>query len=229
MRMSTPFNLNCKKVIYDKFEIPCKHSGRVGLLSVEVTGKELLAFSCSKCRDIKLVDLQTTNVMMAYNGEKGMMCKGEENSLFVEASYDQVLELDCTHPVLRKRKTINTTISGYLKGMCYVPSPYRSLVASNGQEVVSVACDNNAVTWRRKQGSFYSEPHGLFYSKMHQAILLADGSLGRILVLDPRTGTVSQAIKLSGMGDRELCLSDDQLIVRHNISLRKHISFYSVN
>ena len=120
-------------------------------------------------------------------------------------------------------------MSGYFKGMCYVPSPYRSLVASNGQEVVSVACDNNAVTWKRKQGSFYSQPHGLFYSEMHQAILLADGSLSRILVLDPRTGTVSQAIKLSGMGDiRELYISDDQLIVRHNISLRKHMSFYSV-
>ena len=95
-------------MIYDKFKIPCKHSGRVGLLSVEVAGKELLALSCSKCRVLKLLDLQAVDVLEAYSGEKGIMCKGEENTIFVEASYDQVLELDCTHPVLRKIKTINT-------------------------------------------------------------------------------------------------------------------------
>ena len=226
------YSLHWQHLTDRRLNIPCKHASGKGLLCLEIPGKEYLAISCSDCRDIKLMDLNTNDVTKAYGGEKWLvkMCEGEGNTLYVEASHDQVLELDCTHPVFSKLKTINTRMDGYFKGMTYVPSPHRLLIASNGQKVVAISCETNRTAWRRQKASFDSNPRGLFYSKTHHTILAADGKHSRILVLDPGTGNTLQTIDLPGMGTiKDLSFSGDQLVVRNDKMFKKQISFFSVN
>ena len=231
------YSLHGLKLVYDKLKIPCKHSGRVGLLSLVISGIELLAISCSECRDIKLLNLDSQDVNNAYSGGEWVirMCEGEGNTLYVEIFHGQILELDCTHTVFSKRKIINTQIEGHLKGICYAPSPHKLLVASTGKKVVAIACDSGKMVWKRKCRSLYHahydphDPHGLAYSKIHNAILLVDGFTSRILVLEPPTGYTKQIIDLPGMGHfRNLYLNGNQLVLRHNNFRKKYISFFSV-
>ena len=157
------------------------------------------------------------------------MCEGEGNTLYVEASRDQVLELDCTRPVFSIIKILSFKMNGYFKGMCYVPSSHRLLVASNGRKVVAISCDTNRIVWRRKEGYFTSDPCGLYYSQTYYAVLVADGEHSRIPVLDPGTGNTLQTMDLPGMGTvKNVSFSGDQLVVRNDKFYEKEISF-SVN
>ena len=220
-----------QQVIYNKLNMSCKHGCRVGLLCLEISGIEHLAISCSECKDIKLLNLFTTDLTTSYSGKKMLrMCEGEGNTLYVEASHDRVLELDCTQPVFNRTKTLTIKMSGHFKGMCYVPSPHRLLVASNGGKVIAISCDTNKVAWERSKLCFDSNSRGLYYSETHHAILVADGNHGRILVLDPSTGKKSQTIELPGMGEIiHVCLNGGQLVVRHNNLFGRQISIFSVN
>ena len=115
-------------------------------------------------------------VIKAYSGEKGLMrmCMVKGNTLYIETCNDQVLELDCTHPTFTKRNTFATTIQGYFKGMYYVPSSHRLLVGTNGKEIVAIDCDTHRRARTRIKTS-QSHPRGLFYSKIHDAILVTGG------------------------------------------------------
>ena len=224
-------SLNAQQVIYNKLNMPCRHSCRVGLLCLEIAGIEHLAISCSDCKDIKLLNLFTTDLTTSYSGKKMFrMCEGEGNTLYVEASHNRVLELDCTQPVFSRTNTLTTNMSGHFKGMCYVPSPHKLLVASNGGKVVAISCDTNKVAWERNKLCFNSNPRGLYYSQTHHAILVADGFHSRILLLNPATGRKIQTIQLPGMEEIiHVCLNSGQLVVRHNTMFGRQISIFSVN
>ena len=224
------YPLHSQDLIPEKRNVPCNHSGRVGLLGLVISGIEYLAISCSECRDIKLLDLETMKVIKAYSGEKGVMrmCQGEGNTLYVEACNDQVLELDCTHTTFTKRKMFNRTIHGYFKGMCYVPSPCRLLIGSNGEEIVAIDCDTYRRAWKRIKIS-QTDPRGLFYSKIHDAILVADGYWSNVTVLEPDTFQTRQKLEFPEMGTfRNLFLHGNQLILRHNSFVKRYVSFFSI-
>ena len=223
--------LDTQEVIYNKINIPCRHNCRAGLLALEISGIEYLAISCPDCKDIKLLNLFTCDLTTAYSGKKMLrMCEGEGNTLYVEASHNRVLELDCSQTVFSRTETLTTKMSGNFRGMCYVPSPYRLLVASNGRKVVAIARDTNKIAWERNKPCFNTDPRGLYYSKVHHAILVADGNHSRILVLNPDTGRKIQTIRLPGMGEIiHMCLNNGQLIVRHSNLFGRKISVFSVN
>ena len=227
------YTLHGKKLVHEKFKIPCKHKGRVGLLSLVISEIEYLAFSCSECRDIKLLDLQTMDIIKAFSGETPLMrmCEGEGNTLYVEVSDGQILELNCTNTQFHLKKIIGLGIKGHLKGLCYVPSPYRFLVASgDNKEVVAISFDTNRMVWERPPYFSDSDPYGVYYSNEHRTLLLADGFINKIFVLDPGTGSTVQGISLSGRGDiKALDFSGDQLVVRNSTCFKKQISFYKLN
>ena len=227
------YTLHGQTLVHDKLKVPCKHRGRVGLLSLVISEIEYLAISCSECRDIKLLDLQTMNVIKAFSGETELMkmCEGEGNTIYVEVFAGQILELDCKRTVFNTTKIINTGIEGNLKGLCYVPSPYRLLdVSSDFKAVAAISLATDVMVWERDQGFFDSDPYGLYYSMQHRAIFLAEGSFSRILVLDPGTGSTVQRINLPGKGViKALGFYNDQLVVRSNTCLKKQISFYKLN
>ena len=231
------FAIHGKHITRDKLYHPCQHTYRGGLLSVEIAGKEYLTISCSECNNIKLMDLQTGGVTIAYIGKKMMkMCKGEGNTLYVKSVQDQILELDCTHPVFSKIKVMNTEMGGnsYYIGLCYVPSPYRYIISTNGEKIVATACDTNTRVWKIKIGFPIKrfDPHGLLYSQRHHAILVADGNKNRIVVLNPSNGDTLQTLMLPGMGTIvDLCLNNHQLVVKHRSGIieKNKISFFSIN
>ena len=230
------FSVHGKHITSDKFNNSCQHSPG-GLLCVEIAGKEYLAISCPKCRNIKLLDLQTGQVTGVFWGKiLRRMCQGEGGTLYVESAEDEVLELYCTLPVFTKTKTMNTEIESNSKyrGMCYVSSPYRYIVVTNGDKIVSTACDTNTRVWKVKQGFPLKsiDPHGMLYSQRHHSILVADGKKSRILVLNPSNGDTTQEITLSGMGNIiSLCINNNQLVVKHisGIFNKAKMSFFSVN
>ena len=81
------------------------------------------------------------------------------------------------------------------------------------------------MVWERPPYLSDTDPHSLYYCNEHGALLLADGRLSRILVLDPRTGRTLQRINLFLKGIiTALDFSGDQLVVRAGSQVTMQLS-----
>ena len=219
----------------------CGHGGGF-LLCVQVAGCEYLALSCDQCRDIKLMNPKRKKGLLRQFGsgssiqyevitafsvaQVGRMCQGEENRMFVQ-SRDVVLELDTSTTAFTKLKTIHT---GGCFSLCYVPDLQRLLVVSDGHadEVRSVSCDDNTVLWWVKKDDNL-DPGPLLYIPGHDAILVADLGVNRVVVLTPGTGSQIQSITLphNVHGIVGMCLFNHQIIVVSEGDGRR-ISYFSL-
>ncbi len=96
--------------------------------------------------------------------------------------------------------------------------------------VRAVSCDTDEKAWELsgKIQGLPCEPHGVVYSPNLHALLVADGNNTRVLVVNPDNGSIRQVVQLHadvGMVS-ELCLHNQQLIVRHSAGKKEKVSFY---
>lgn len=79
--------------------ITCPDIDEVNILGMQVGGEELLAVSCHRCRDIKLVKLETGETCVGFTHEiyrPGRMCHGEIGEMLAMDTYGNgVIRLDC--------------------------------------------------------------------------------------------------------------------------------------
>ena len=229
------------RLIEKQIQHPCKHS-YVYLLCVQVAGREYLALSCVRCRDIKLMVIPKRKkgimlrfgsgssiqceVITAFSGEEvERMCQGEENRMFVLSS-GGVLELDTSSTTFTKVKIMNIGYSSYYIGLCYMPDPHRLLVVSDGNEVRAVSCDDNTVVWKVKKDDDLNPGPSLCIPG-HNAILVADWPKNRVVVLNPGTGLRIQTITLPNnvYKIRGMCLFN--VIIVESEGNGRRISYFS--
>ena len=220
------------RLIEKQIKCPCQHKYLyllIYILCVQVAGQEYLALSCSKCRNIKLMNLnkQKVNsseskllqyeVITAFSGEMVQrICHGEENRLFVRSSAD-VMELDTSTTTFTKVRTINISGLGigFYNYLCYVPHPHRLLVTTgNGDnEVCAVSCDDSKKAWRVESEELYAG--NLAYTPTHESIIVTDGFRNQIVIFSPSNGSRWQSIQLPNnvYEIQGLCVYNHQLIV----------------
>lgn len=207
------------------------------LLGVEVKGRELLAVSCSHCRDIKLVDLQTGEKSVAYRYKDKQkpeaMCEGEPGRLWVLEN-GAVIELNCTDKVFCETGDVfNANLVCYVRSICYLAAPHDVLVVSTYDHVRAYRRSGKPV-W--KMPSHHEDvkvdPEGLAFSVQHQVLLLADGKNRRLLQLDPRDGSILRSFPLQKLSPvfknhvpYRLSWSGDHLVVLADYS--RLFSFFS--
>ena len=184
----------------DKKDTPCKH---ITLLHcTEVEGQEFFVQSCGECLNIKLIDPTSDNEpTIAIEGETfGRMCDGEKNRLFVKIKDNGVLELDSSSKKFSKLRTINIGIENYAP-FCYIPNPYKLIVAISNNKVEATSCDDGKTAWEI-DGIVLGRkiyPEGLLFLSSHGTLLLSGGVRGRILALNPNNGSHLQTIEPSDL------------------------------
>ena len=234
----TLFQFSLHEGLFIEKEIKPPYEHYLHLLCVNVAGREYLALSCVDCRDIQLMDLnkqkgfsaQSGSHMIryvmktAFSGERVLrMCQVNENRLFVQSDNDSVLELDTSTTIFTKVRTIRT---GPVSGLCYVPDPYRLLIARDGGELRAFSSGDKKVVWRdRHSGHLLCLPS-------HDATLVADWSKNRVTILHPGLGSKIQIIQLPAYvrGIRALFLINSQIVVASEgqQQFMMRISFFSL-
>ncbi len=203
-----------------------------------IAGKEQVAVACTACRDIKLVNLQRNEAVVAFSTgfrfPPARMCTGEGATVLVYSLHQgEVMQLNVsrdafTGPAL----TQSSGMSGWCHGMCYVPEPINAVVLSDGLSIKTVALSDGETLWE-VTGVVDGEevcPWGLFYSAKHRAVLVCDGGNPRVLVLDPRDGSHHQTLELpDNLGEiLDMCLHLDQVILQHRTQSKEKLSFFSI-
>ena len=88
--------LSRKKII----GLPCDHLNGIHLTSLMINRREQLTVSCEDCLDIKLLDLQTEEWIVAFSGIAGKLFDAGNDKLFVHTVNDSsVLQPNCSAPV----------------------------------------------------------------------------------------------------------------------------------
>ena len=214
----------------------CEHDQQ-NLLPVTMNNKELLAVSCPDCQMIRLLDIETGDVTVAFHDSRfypGWMRHGEGDVMYVVPKGAPVLELNTTQvPFTGPVRTIQSGMEMYYS-MCYIPSPHRLIVLSDNTGLIrAVSAETGENVWGVKWevDGVQCEPHGMLFSPQHQVLLVADGRNCRVLVLHPGDGSHLQTIQLDREMDAiiELCLHQNKLVVHHNAGGKEKVSYFSIN
>ena len=218
----------------------CQHDHQY-LLPVTMNNKELLAVSCPDCQMIRLLDVETRDVTIAFHDSRfypGRMSHGEGDVMYVTHSVEgavPVLELNTAQvPFTGPVRTIQSGMKGYYS-MCYIPSPHRLIVLSLHPEslIRAVSAETGEKVWEVKGevDGVECRPNGLLFSPQHQVLLVADGWNYRLLVLHPGDGSHLQTIQLDREmgGIVELCLHQNKLVVHHYDDHKHKVSYFSIN
>ena len=158
------------------------------------------------------------------------MCQGEENRLFVQLR-DHVLELDTSTTTFTKVRTIRVPDSLNIYSLCYVPDPYQLLVVRDDDNISAVSCDDDKGVWRLEQIDEALDPvRLLIYVSSHNAILAAEWSKNRIVVLHPGNGIQVKTISLPDNVHKvgKMCLFNNQIIVAGKKGEVYAISYFSL-
>ena len=225
-----------KGVIWEKCPqwVPafCYHNRCDDLLAVVMAGRELLAVSCHVCLTIRVCDLSTESVSVAFHNGKycpSQMCHGTPGFIYaihvpLLKSKVKLMLLNCVQSMFPVGKLRQLEIKS-CASIAYVPHPYRLVAVSvilPAPGVHAVCCDTGQLKWE-----FPGNAHGILYSGPHDSLLV--GQPGKIVVLRPRDGLPLQTIDLPGLGDiRDLCLYSGQLILHHVRDGHK-VSYLSIN
>ena len=206
-------------------------------LECHTAGKhELLAVACPGCRDIRLLDLSNGTKTTAFSNKQykpDLMCLGEKGTMLVYSLKDKypVLELNCTKSGFTgPNGTLQTGMNQWCNGMCYLPSPHRTVVLSMASDSVirAVSVDHDEFVWKinGEIDGAMCNPWGMVYSNKHDALLICDGDNERVLVLDPRDGSHLQTVPLPHRTGPvyDVNLHDDQVVLLH----RTQLSFFTI-
>ena len=186
-----------------RIKSPCYH-GSFCLLNLIVLWKEYLAIACYDCKDIKLIDLKTQDVVTAFSGEEVYkMCSGW-HKLFVSIhGTDQVLELDTSSTAFTKVRTFSSGHGGFYD-MCYAPHPLNLLVTTGQGTIAAVDCTTGELAWTNddqvegkeimpRQVVFLPRQNAVFVSEFSSFSEFPEYSK-KFLVYDVRTGHHLQTI-----------------------------------
>ena len=193
-----------------------------------INGQEQLIFCCTRCDDIKLVDLQKSEWRTAFSVcDPGILCSGSGDITLLQLQREwSILQLDSSHSIFKgPMKTLHYNM-GCL-AMCYIPPPIDALVVSDvrSSKMFALSVERDMVIWefQHQKGGIYDHQKERVYDRMgllfhpeHNVLLVADGIRERVLMVDPGTGRLIQTIDLPDMGYiLALGLYNDQLVMLH--------------
>ena len=218
------------------FKSMCNHDKDYTLTPLIISGQEHLAASCADCEQIDLYSLKTKRWSVAFkddNNHPYCMCAGTDNKLYISTFFHQVLELDCSKPKFFGLAKKFTTSCFH---MCYLPFPhtYLAIYDHESELIKAFSLHTNQEIWQCGQeiDGKITYPEALLCSARHDALLVADGGNGRILVLDPKNGAHVQTIPLAGFGEIwGIWLYDNgqAIVVHHFVGEIQMISCFSIN
>ena len=192
-----------------KIKLTCDyvHMFTLCFLFVQILWREYLVISCSACRDIKLVNLETLDISTAFSDDQplGKICRGW-HKLFVEVP-SCFLELDYSSTKFTKIREIKSGKGGltYRGDICYIPSPHSMIVTTTwellkeGGMILATSLDEpKDPMWRvsdKEVDGKMLTPKCVLYWSRQDALIVLDRENKKVWVLNPTTGEVLQNIE----------------------------------
>ena len=214
-----------------QIKAPCEHA--VCLLGLEISGQEFLAISCYDCKNIRLMNLTSGKIRVAFRGkEVDYMAEGEGGKVYVKILGEaKVLELDLVSSTFVEGKSFDIGIKD-VDDLHYVPSPHRLIVVSHKSNklVQAISVDTSKKVWNfdQKVDDEEIEPYGLLFIPEHDVILVADDK--RIHILRSANGEHLQTVDQFDLGTiYKPLLCKNTIAILSNIDDLGRMSYFTIN
>ena len=213
-----------------RINAPCKHDypfGRYRLITVVQNGKDLLAMLCKKCKDIKLVDMETEQVTPVYQLPSDSpvgMYSGPNGGLFVTCSTGNIQQLDSSFSVTNTFNVGEWSFIGTVNRfgvnynvrpnsfLCYLPAPHNTLVVNKVSELRAVSLQDGRQVWSQKCEGF--KAYCLLFCPQQDVLLVSVLVKPEVRVLNPSDGSILQTIEIPDIYYiRAMCWYNDQIVM----------------
>ena len=201
----------------------CHHNDTRCFVRLTVRNTEYLCVACEYdgCRNIRLVNLETSEVTVAYNGvDVECMCQGEANTLYILERYE-IYELDTSHTDFTLRRTL-PEVGMEINIMCYIKE-YGIIVLSSSDEkrVCAMRSSDGLIVWDTSTQQINGKkcsPVAVVYLPQVDLVLVRDKKNRGLIAVAAGSGDVIQTIGLKEDGGSivDLLVRDGQLIVLHS-------------
>ncbi len=200
----------------------CSHLNKTEMLRVKLGDKELLAVSCSACRDIKCLDLETGKAFKALGIGSGSqvpagqvpeeLCHGEAGEMFVgnrrgTIKFKGILRLDCSAEIFSLIQVVP------VQAKCFTYIPVHRLLAigedSRAGEIKLVSVSTSETVWVSQA---CPHPTSLVYSPGLD-LLFASGA-GGIVALGRADGSVREVCPQEIRDVQVMCIHGDQVMAQ---------------
>ena len=210
---------------------PCSHQNEMKILPIMIENNERLLLSCWQCNTIWFYDNFSRKFSVALKEERfcpTLMSKGEMNYIFIVnwvKGKKCIFKASCTSNeiIVDTTKAINSKLEGIFD-ICYLPGVKLLAISRWRDHVVkAIHCGTGEQVWEVKGEVTGTEwwPHGLLYSCNPQSLIVCDTSGdGRLVILNPRDGSVIQVIPLPNVVKPFLLYLHDGNIILFNRSKR---------
>ncbi len=215
-------------------------------LGVVVEGTEYLAMVSGPGGSVKLINLASGKVHLAYdvyeNREKRSahqpvaICLGDSKRVWLCLFEGEVVELDCSG-----LKFTPTGRKFHLKrrdcfGLCYLPAR-DALVATYPRSdlFLCVSCESGEKLWEMnwKENGKGIYPRKAIFSHQHQVLVVTDITNSRIQIFEGEDGSHVQSVALPGdVGEPEDMCLHNQLLLMYSYSRAQNVhkvSGFSLN
>ena len=218
-----------------QIKAPCEHGVR--LLGLEIAGQEFLAMSCGVCENIRLMNLTSEKIRVAFRGKNvDYMAEGEGGKLYVKLRGEaKVLELDLVSSTFIEKKSFDIGVKD-VEALNYVPSPHRLIIVNdnNKRSVLATSVDTGKTVWNFDQKVDYKEiePGELLFIPEHDVILVEDTE--RIHILRSADGQYLQTVDTHELGKLSgLFLCKDKLVILARIedgqNIRRTLYYFAIH
>ena len=219
---------------------PCIHEDDLYTLPVMIESNECLLVSCTDCRTIWFCDIDTGEFNEALRDEGfklGLMCKGKGDYVYIENNVKgpaDILKVKCspTELIVDKCKISHHKMEA-IYSLCYLKDVNCVAISSWQNHIVkAIHCETNEEVWevKGKVEDVTWEPHGLFYSPEHQLLIVCDAiDDGRLVVLNPRDGSILQIMPLPNLGDPvSSSMHEENIILNNRVTFGFHINVFTI-
>ena len=207
----------------------CRHDLFNNILPLTINGREYLCNSCYICGNIRLIDVQSKEVTIAYYAGVWNMCLGEKGSLYM-VSNEKVSILDVTRKNFTLQYTFPNIENALPDNMCYIGESGLLVLSSRKKLFHAVNTQDGSTIWDAYTQSIDKtglEVSGLIYHPGTKMLVVGDHVNNMLIVVNSGTGQLIGSEQLrSRIYDVHLT-GDDQLIVRHGPVM--DLSFFSVS
>ena len=164
----------------------CKHYLYNNILSVSIEGREYLCNSCYICETIRLIDVQSNSVSIAYRGEIWKMCPGEKGQLYI-VSGGRLSILDVTSTNFTLKHTFRGIEDLFADHMCYISELELLVFSSQKQLFCALNSKDGHLVWNRStilQEECQCELLGSIYHPETRLLVLGDHANRLLIVAD---------------------------------------------
>ena len=208
----------------------CDHEPMwIRFVPVTVNKQEYLCVSCNnwKCENIRLINIGTNEVRMAYMGiDVARMCLGESNTLFTVDVEGNISVFNTSSTNFTLKRIVPKVDISFVSDMCYLKEHDMFVLSSwCDKKLCAVRSSDGKIIWNLSKEQIEGEKLDLgelVYLPQVDLLIVGDQYNKRLIIVSGKSGDVVQTVEMNEVTYiDELHVRGEEIIVTQTVEMKE--------